>query len=221
MIPKNKHRWDLNQDEAMDLQKEWAHLVIKEDQFPQDFSKIAGVDLHYLKNCNKVVAGVVVLDRITHKILDTSVVETSNTFPYIPGLFSFREIPSIVKALEKLTIAPDLIICDGQGYAHPRRFGLACHLGVMFDIPTIGCGKSRFIGDYSKPGLERGDTSPLFDQDEVIGSVLRTQNGIKPIFVSIGHRVSLKSACQIVLSQASKYRLPETTRLADQVARAF
>lgn len=219
MFPKLEHAWNLTPEEATALQNQWASKVVKSDQFPKDYATIGGVDLHYLKNSDKVVACVVVLQRETLKVIDSAVVEERNIFPYIPGLFSFREIPSITKAMAKLTIQPDLLVCDGQGFAHPRRFGLACHLGVLFDIPTIGCGKSRFIGDYCAPGSQRGDWSQLMDQNEVIGNVLRTQDGVKPIFVSIGHRISLQSATEIVLSLATAYRLPETTRMADQMAR--
>ena len=124
-----------------------------------------------------------------------------------------------IKALAKLKNIPDLIICDGQGYAHPRRFGLACHLGVIFDIATIGCGKTRLLGEHELPGENRGDSAPLMDQDEIIGSVLRTQTKIKPIYVSVGHKISLATACDWVLTFSPKYRLPETTRQADQVVR--
>ena len=114
---------------------------------------------------------------------------------------------------------PDLIVCDGQGYAHPRRFGLACHLGVLFDVPTIGCGKTRLLGEADTPGKERGEITPLIDNNEIIGNVLRTQADVNPIYVSIGHRITLATACEWVLKLSPKYRLPETTRMADQLVR--
>jgi len=161
-----------------------------------------------------------VLNALTLQVVETVVVEDIAIFPYIPGLFSFRELPSLIKAFDKLEHTPDLVVCDGQGLAHPRRFGLACHLGVVFDIPTIGCGKARLIGEANEPGEKRGSFEPLIDSGEIVGNVLRTQDGINPIYVSVGHRVSLGTACDWVLRLTPKYRLPETTRKADQAVNA-
>jgi deoxyribonuclease V len=152
-------------------------------------------------------------------VIETATAEDRVLFPYIPGLFSFRELPPLIKACAKLQHSPDLVVCDGQGYAHPRRFGLACHLGVIFDLPTIGCGKTRLLGEHKEPDTKRGAIAPLYDNNEVIGNVLRTQNGINPIYLSVGHRISLATACEWVLKLSPKYRLPETTRQADQVVR--
>ncbi len=151
--------------------------------------------------------------------MESVVVEDSDQFPYIPGLFSFRELPPIVKAFKQIKTSPQLVVCDGQGVAHPRRFGLASHLGVMFDIPTIGCGKTRLWGDFKEPSQERGACSLLVDQEEIIGGVLRIQESIKPLFVSVGHRISLETACNWILKLCPQYRLPETTRQADQLVR--
>jgi deoxyribonuclease V len=139
-------------------------------------------------------------------------------FPYVPGFLSFREIPAALQALERLEHQPDLILCDGQGRAHPRRFGLASHLGVYIDRPTVGVAKTRLIGEYREPGLRRGSHTPLVDGSEVIGAVLRTRTRIKPLFVSIGHRVSLPSAIDYTLSCCTRYKLPETTRWAHRLA---
>ncbi len=204
-----------NEKEALKLQAELASLVIKENCFGE-INLIAGVDVAYHKESDLLVAAVVVLNAETLEVIETQTAEGAVQFPYIPGLFSFRELPPLIDALEKLQHTPDLIICDGQGLAHPRRFGLACHLGVLFDIPTIGCGKSRLLGEHSDVDGTRGSTSPLIDNGQVIGSVLRTQNGINPIYVSIGHKVSLETANKWVLKAATQYRLPETTRQADQ-----
>ncbi len=144
-------------------------------------------------------------------------VEDAASFPYVPGLFSFRELPPVIQAFSQIKTTPQLVVCDGQGVAHPRRFGLACHLGVLYDMPTIGCGKTRLCGEYIEPAPERGSFSPLMEQTDIIGSVLRTQTNVKPIFVSVGHKISLPTANQIVLQLATKYRLPETTRQADQL----
>lgn len=139
-------------------------------------------------------------------------------FPYVPGYLSFREIPPIMAALERLSTQPDVIICDGHGIAHPRRFGLACHLGVLTGIAAIGAAKSRLTGAYEEPGTNKGDWSFLENKGETIGAVLRSRAGVQPIFVSIGHKVSLPSAIRIVLDCCPKYRLPETTRAADRLA---
>ena len=138
-------------------------------------------------------------------------------FPYIPGFLSFREVPAVLAALENISPMPDLILCDGQGIAHPRRFGLACHLGVITGIATVGVAKNRFIGEHSEVGLDRGSWQPLQDCGEIVGAALRTQTGVKPIYVSIGHKVNLTVAIEYVLCCARKYRLPETTRSADQL----
>jgi deoxyribonuclease V len=143
------------------------------------------------------------------------------TFPYVPGLLSFREVPGLLAGLRKLRRPPDLLMCDGQGRAHPRRFGLACHVGVICNLPTIGCAKSRLLGTHEAVAARRGSRAALRDGDEIIGEVLRTQNGVKPLYVSVGHRVSPDQARQIVLKCSTRHRLPEPTRLADRrVARA-
>lgn len=218
MKPVINHPWSLTEAEALTLQQDLAAKVVKVDQF-QQINFIAGVDVAYAKESDKLIAAVVILDANTLGVIETTTAEDISKFPYIPGLFSFRELPSLIKAFAKLQHKPDLVVCDGQGYAHPRRFGLACHLGVIFDVPTIGCGKTRLLGEFEVPDAERGAIAPLIDNSEVIGSVLRTQTGINPIYVSIGHRVSLTTATEWVLKLSPKYRLPETTRQADQAVR--
>jgi deoxyribonuclease V len=215
MEPTFTHAWNLSEAEALALQQQLASRVIKNDQLG-DVQLVAGVDVAYDKHSDKLFAAVVILDAQTLQIIETATAEDVARFPYIPGLFSFRELPPIAEALTKLNQTPDLIVCDGQGIAHPRRFGLACHLGIMYNIPTIGCGKTRLIGEADTPDIKRGAYAPLLDNDEVIGSVLRTQDNINPVYVSIGHRVSLQTACEWVLKLSPKYRLPETTRQADQ-----
>lgn len=220
MRPKITHDWDLDPASALALQHQLAPQVITHDAFLPDWETLAGVDLHYHKESDRVVAGVVVLDRHSLAVVEAVRAEEHVRFPYVPGLFSFREIPPIISALNQLKTQADVLVCDAQGLAHPRRFGLACHLGVLYDIPTIGCGKSRLTGTYQEPGQERGSQSPLLDEEGgIIGSVLRTQTGVKPIFVSIGHRLSLETASDLVLRLATKYRLPESTRKADHWVR--
>ncbi|PCN42173.1 endonuclease V [Brevibacillus laterosporus] len=210
------HPWNLSEEEAVKLQQKLAAKVIKEDLF-NSIKYVAGVDVAYSESSDKLVAGVVILESDSLKLIESVVIEDTVQFPYISGLFSFRELPPIVKAFKQIKTTPDLIVCDGQGIAHPRRLGLASHLGVLFDIPAIGCGKTRLVGEFKEPESKRGSYSPLIDNDEIIGSVLRTQENIKPIFVSIGHRISLTTACKWILNLSPKYRLPETTRLPDQL----
>ncbi len=140
-------------------------------------------------------------------------------FPYVPGLFAFREVPALLAALDKLTVRPDVLVCDGHGLAHPRRFGLASHLGVLTGLPAFGVGKTRLLGDWAPVGPRRGDRSPLIDAGETVGAVLRTQDGVKPVFVSAGHRMDLAGACDLTLALTPRYRLPETTRAADRACR--
>ncbi len=218
MLPAINHTWDIAEPEALCLQQELAAKVIKTDQFGE-IKLVAGVDVAYKKDSDKLVAAVVILDIETLAVVETATAEGTEKFPYIPGLFSFRELPPLVKAFANLQHTPDLVVCDGQGLAHPRRFGLACHLGVIFDVPTIGCGKTRLLGEYQEPDTTRGAVTPLIDNDEVIGNVLRTQTDINPIYVSIGHRISLATACEWILKLSPTYRLPETTRQADQAVR--
>jgi deoxyribonuclease V len=218
MTPTINHSWRLTESDALLLQQELAAKVTKRDKVDK-VDLIAGVDVAYEKNSETLVAAVVVLDAHSLKVIETATTKDRAQFPYIPGLFSFREMPPLIKAFAKLKHGPDLVVCDGQGYAHPRRFGLACHLGVIFDLPTIGCGKTRLLGDYMEPNSIRGASSPLIDQGEIIGHVLRTQNDTNPVFVSLGHRISLKTASEWILKLSPRYRLPETTREADHAVR--
>ena len=215
MNPIINHTWQPTESEARQLQQKLAAEVVKKDQHGE-IQLVAGVDVAYDKQSDQLVAAAVILDANTLEVIETATAENYAQFPYIPGLFSFRELPSLIKVLAKLNYSPDLIVCDGQGYAHPRRFGLACHLGIIFDIPTIGCGKTKLLGEYHELEENRGATAPLFDNGEVIGNVLRTQTGVNPVYVSIGHRVSLETSCEWILKLSPKYRLPETTRKADQ-----
>ncbi|WP_409175189.1 deoxyribonuclease V [Brevibacillus fortis] len=216
MEPIIQHPWNIDEQEAINLQRQLAQQVKQEDQLA-DVRFIAGVDVAYHAESDLLVAGVVILDSTSLQVVESVVIQDTVEFPYIPGLFSFRELPPLVRAFKELKTTPQLVVCDGQGIAHPRRFGLASHLGVLFDMPTIGCGKTRLLGEYEEPAQERGAYSPLIDQGEIIGGVLRTQPNIKPIFVSIGHGISLPTACAWITRLSPKYRLPETTRQADQL----
>ncbi|MEM6632536.1 MAG: deoxyribonuclease V [Bacteroidota bacterium] len=201
------------------LQDEMRTSVIKEDVSPGLPSRVAGADVAYDEVSQKMFGALVVLDFQERKIVDQAWHVMDINFPYIPGLFSFREVPSLVAAFDKLETKPDLIICDGHGIAHPRQVGMATHLGIELDIPTVGCGKSRLVGewDQSRLGNQRGSTTPLTWKGVQVGTVLRSQEAIKPLFVSIGHKVSLRTAISLTLHMCSAYRLPETTRKADQL----
>jgi deoxyribonuclease V len=211
------HRWDLSPAEAKALQLELAERVIAETTFdPSEVQTVAGVDVSIRKGVARAAA--VVLKLTDLKPVDCAVSEAPATFPYIPGLLTFREGPTVLRALERLTIWPDLLIFDGQGIAHPQRIGLAAHMGVILDHPSIGCAKSRLTGTHAEPGNEVGDWEPLIDAGEVVGAVVRSRAGVKPLYVSIGHRVDLVTAIDLVLQCTRGYRLPETTRYAHRGA---
>ncbi|TJZ56886.1 endonuclease V [Streptomyces piniterrae] len=191
---------------------------------------VVGVDVAYDDERDVVAAAAVALDARTLAVVDEVTAVGRVSFPYVPGLLAFREIPTVLDALGRLARTPDLVVCDGYGLAHPRRFGLASHLGVLTGLPTIGVAKNPFTFRYAPPGPERGATSPLLDDTEPtapgaptgaeeVGRALRTQKGVKPVFVSVGHRIDLDGACAHTLRLAPKYRLPETTRAADSLCR--
>lgn len=212
------HDWNLSPREAIELQKQLAYEVIAEDEFAAPIKTVAGIDLGYDAKNDTSRAVVVVLKFPELELIETSEAILPIQFPYVPGLLSFRETPVAIKALEKLANAPDLILCDGQGIAHPRRFGIACHIGLLADVPTVGVAKSVLVGKFENLGEERGAAAPLIHKNEQIGVALRTKNKVQPLYVSVGHRISLKTAVEYVLQCAPKYRLPETTRLADKLA---
>jgi deoxyribonuclease V len=203
--------------QARQIQQDLASQVILEDQFPA-LTHVAGVDVGMLERGKITRAAVAVLSFPELDLVDQAIVKIKTTFPYVPGYLSFRELPAVLQAIDQLSVRPDMFLCDGQGIAHPRRFGIASHLGVLLDMPTIGVAKSRLIGTYVEPGPDKGDFSALYDGDEQIGIVLRTRSGVKPLFISPGHRVSIASAIQITLACTPKYRLPETTRHAHRLA---
>lgn len=243
MKMKKLHRWDLSYSEAIELQKRLACEVqftaIKE---PPEL--IAGLDCALSKDSQQILAAVVVLgiksaeqslwgpsESSDFEVIETVSATQKLTFPYIPGLLSFRESPVCIEAVEKLKNEPDAFLIDGQGIAHPRRLGLAAHLGLFFDRPTIGCAKSRLTGQFKEPPLEKGGYSLLTDKkstkhqtiheapgtsNEIIGAVVRTRTNVEPIFVSVGNKCLLEDAIEITLSCTAKYRLPEPTRLAHQ-----
>jgi len=203
--------------EAISIQMTLRSQVIREDRLGP-ITRVAGLDVGFEQDNAVARAAVAVLTFPDLRMADQAVARQPVTFPYIPGLLSFREVPALLAALDRLGRAPDLLLCDGQGLAHPRRFGLACHLGVLTGIPSIGVAKSLLIGKHGPVPSRRGAWRPLHDKDEVIGAALRTRNGVAPLYVSIGHKISLETAIDYVLACAPKYRLPETTRAAHRLA---
>jgi deoxyribonuclease V len=197
------------------LQKRLAGDVIRKSRL-STVETVAGIDTGYRNGMSQ--AAVVSLKYPSLEPLEQGISLRPVNFPYIPGLLSFRETLVILEAFEKLKQSPDLLIIDGHGIAHPRRFGIACHIGLLVDIPSIGCAKTKLLGEYDEPGPERGSFSYLIDQGEIIGAVLRTRNKVKPVFVSIGHKVNLKDSIEFVLNCCRGYRLPETTRKADRLS---
>ena len=209
------HSWDVLPEEARQLQNELRSQVIQTDRFGT-INTVAGVDIGFKKDI--ALASVVVLSFPELQVVDSVVTESPVRFPYIPGFLSFREIPPLLTAFTALQTEPDLVIVDGQGIAHPRRFGLASHLGLILDKPTIGCAKSRLWGRYEEPDSEQGAYTYLTDKGEVIGAAVRTRANVRVVYVSIGHRISLDSARVWVLACCQGYRLPETTRYAHNAA---
>ncbi|OUL61657.1 deoxyribonuclease V [Flavobacterium sp. AJR] len=206
-----------------DLQNNLRDKVIKQDQLPEIIKYIAGVDVAYNDGSDKMIGAIVVLNAQTYEVVEQAFHEMEITFPYVPGLFSFREIPPLIEAFKKLTIKPDLIVCDAQGIAHPKGVGMATHLGIELDIPTIGCAKKRLVGSYDKTllGQKRGDTQELIYNNVLVGKTLRTQDNTNPMYVSIGHKISLETAINWVLKLTPDYRLPETTRQADHLVNSL
>lgn len=202
----------------MELQKQLAFEVIRTDDFEEPIKTVAGIDLGYDAKNDTSRAVVVVLSFPELELIESAEALMPIQFPYVPSLLSFRETPVAIKALEKLKTAPDLILCDGQGIAHPRRFGIACHIGLLTDKPSIGVAKSILVGKFENLGEPRGSVAPLISKSEQIGAAVRTKDKTQPVYVSVGHRISLETAVKFVLQCAPKYRLPETTRLADKMA---
>ena len=206
-----------NTAEAKLIQEKLRHRVITQDELGT-VQYVAGVDVGFKNNYQITQAAIAVLSFPSLELVESAIAQIPTTFPYVPGFLSFREIPAIIEALKKIQTTPDLILCDGQGLAHPRRLGLACHLGVLLDIPTIGVAKSLLVGKHEELPLDKGSWQLLIDKDETVGLVLRSRTKVKPIYISIGHKISLPTAKDYVIQCLTKYRLPETTRWADKLA---
>jgi deoxyribonuclease V len=210
--------WPTDPAAAIARQNELRSHVRLQDELRSPPQFVAGVDVGFEAQGQVTRAAVVVLEFPSLQLVETALEKRPTTFPYVPSLLSFRELPTLLAALAQLQLTPDLILCDGAGIAHPRRFGIACHLGVIVDCPTIGVAKSRLIGTHADVPSEKGAWVPLRDRDETIGAVYRSRTNTKPLYISAGHRISLPTALDYVRQCTPKYRLPETTRLADRLA---
>lgn len=215
-IPRIPHRWSLTPRAAIRLQQSLAQEV-RQEPLTHSPRLVAGADLAFAPDGLRCLAGLVVYNLKLQTVVEEVLAWKPVRFPYVPGLLSFREIPAVLAAARKLKTTPDLFMFDGQGYAHPRRVGLASHAGLILGIPTIGAAKSRLIGTYEEPAAARGSFSPLIDRGELIGAVLRTRDRVNPIYVSVGHRVTLEDAIRVTLACVTRYRIPEPTRLAHQL----
>jgi deoxyribonuclease V len=208
------HPWDVTPEEAQAIQNRLRAEVRVEPLDVEAIRTVAGADISFDKGSDTVYAGFVVLRLPTMEVVERAGVITQAAFPYIPGLLSFRETPPLLEAWEQLNARPDALICDGQGLAHPRRFGIACHLGLLLDLPAVGCAKSILTGRHGPVGETPGDWAPLMDRGETVGAALRTRAGVSPVYVSVGHRCDLPSSIALVRRCAGATRVPETTRHA-------
>lgn len=214
------HPWNVSVPEAKRIQERLREMVVV-SPLEQQIRYVGGADVSFDRGSNVVHAAVVVL-----RFRDLSLVERKGRmevvdFPYVPGLLAFREGPPVIHAWEELEHQPDAVLFDAHGFAHPRRFGLACHLGVIFDVPSVGCAKSVLVGSYDEPGLKAREFSALVDKGEEVGVALRTRNGVSPVFVTVGHKVDLPSAVELTLKCVKGYRVPEPTRQAHLAVNAL
>ncbi len=214
----NLHDWDISTPEAGRLQRDLASSVVRSRCLFQTPRSIAGIDVAVDRLRNVGRAAIVVVSFPELELIEVKVSEGNLSWPYVPGFLSFREAPLALAACRLIETAPDVVMVDGQGIAHPRRLGLASHLGLFLDVPTIGCAKSLLCGMHEEPGMERGATAGIIDQDELVGVAVRTRNNVKPVYVSIGHKCGFADAVELVLHCSRTYRLPEPTRLAHLAA---
>jgi deoxyribonuclease V len=215
---KNLHPWKVDVKEAIRIQEDLRTQVILEKTF-SEVRTIGGGDVAYSKSENLLFGAIAVLSFPKMEMLDRVTAYGKIPFPYIPGLFSFREGPILIRTFQKLSIKPDVMIYEGQGIAHPRGFGLASHMGLWFDLPSIGCAKTPLLGQFNPPGPSRGSFELIRRKGRVVGAVLRTKNRVKPLFVSMGHRIDLNTCIQLILATCTRFRIPEPLRKAHQASR--
>jgi deoxyribonuclease V len=209
------HDWNLTTADARALQLQLAGEVDTTSPLPP-WRTLAAADVSFTRGAKVLYAAVVVVRAETFELIESVGLASPAAFPYVPGLLSFREAPALLEAFDRLKVRPDVVLVDGQGVAHPRRLGIACHLGLRLGLPTIGCAKSRLCGEFVEPGPKRGDRSPLMDQGETVGAVVRTRDRVAPLFVSPGHRCNLEGAVELVLATTRNYRLPIPSRMAHE-----
>jgi deoxyribonuclease V len=214
------HGWDLTPKEAVALQRELRDRVLVEHP-SGPLRTVAGADISFNRFSTTIYAAIVVVDLESLETIEQRGIVTETRFPYVPGLLSFRESPALLDVWRLLERTPDAVMIDAHGYAHPRRFGIACHFGLLVDRPTVGAAKSVLVGTYDEPGIERGEWTPLVDRGETIGAAVRTKRAVKPIFASVGHRVDLDAAIELVLRSGGGYRQPEPTRRAHLLVNAM
>jgi deoxyribonuclease V len=215
-LPPVPHEWNLAPRAAIELQRALAEQV-RVVPLARQVRHVAGLDAAFSPDGRYCLAAVVVWDLREKVVVEQRTARQRLVFPYVPGLLSFREAPALLEALRRLRRRPDVLMCDGQGLAHPRRFGIACHVGVVTGLPAVGCAKSRLIGRHDPPAEPRGSQTPLWVEDEVVGAVLRTRDGVRPLYISVGHRMTLTDAVELTLACGGGFRLPEPTRLADRL----
>lgn len=215
------HSWNLKPKEAVALQRQLAENIKIQHVDWEQCQVIASADVSYNRFSNIFYASVVLWHRTQKTIIETASAVVEVNFPYVPGLLSFRECPALLHAFAKLKTKPHAVMVDGHGLAHPRRIGIACHIGLWLDLPTFGCAKSKLCGEFTEPSMAKGSDSPLLDNEEQIGVVLRSKDQVKPIFVSAGHKINLPSAVALTKSCLIKHRIPEPTRLAHLAVNAF
>jgi deoxyribonuclease V len=219
-LPRVPHAWRLSPRQAVAVQRRLASRVVVAPP-DREMRRVAGLDAAFSVDGRRCLAVAVVWDRVGRRVTEVASASRPVRFPYVPGLLSFREAPALLAALRKLRQPVDVLLCDGQGLAHPRRFGIACHLGVLCDLPAVGCAKSRLVGEHAEPPLHTGGYAALTAKGEVLGAVVRTRARTRPVFVSVGHKLDLPSAVKLVLACVRNSRVPEPTRLADRLVAAW
>ncbi len=215
------HDFDLTPSEAIALQRRLREQVVASPPPGFDPRLVGGADLSLARHAARAYAGIVVIDIRTMETVEEASAVVDVTFPYVPGLLAFRELPAIAAVWGRLGRRPDALVFDGHGFAHPRRFGIACFGGLLLDVPSVGCAKSILVGRHGALGRERGATAPLVDRDEVVGTAVRTRDDVSPVYVSIGHRMDLDTAVSLVLGLSTRFREPETTRRAHRLVNAL
>lgn len=211
------HRWDVAPGRAREIQSRLRDRVVPEPPPGFDPETVAGGDVSVGRGRGRGWAGFVTVDTASMETVDEGAASADVAFPYVPGLLSFRELPALARAWRELGRRPDALILDGHGRAHPRRFGLACHAGLVLDVPAVGCAKSVLVGEHDEPGAEEGSTAALRHEGETVGTAVRTRTDVRPVYVSVGHRVDLETAVELVLGVSPRYRVPEPVRRADRL----